>query len=351
MAIEILSTGMISGLANTAEANAALMRLEYDCFQNIPFQAPETSEDLIGGIVESIEIQGVPRLVEMADVAIRDAIQSAPLNNTMIDIIFCLPKRIDRHLNLQLEKKFNHGIQKKFGSINQAFGYTVINECFYYHEGRTGFIDALAYAQQRLVSKPNNYLMIVGVDSLINNENISMLLGNSDSDYPGRLVVEGNPDGMIIGEAAGAILLKASSSSQGILLTGVGIGREKASLFNYDQVSRSDGLVEAVQQAVGQAGTTVGDTDYRIGAVTGESYFFTEDSTMIYRCIDKPKAYYDLWHTTDKIGEVGAATGPAMVIMAYWAARKAYAPGNKVLCHISSEHERRGAFVLENKLV
>lgn len=349
MAMEICSTGMISGLANTAEANAALIRLEYDCFQNLPFQVPETDEDLVGGIIEGISAQGVPRLVAMADIAIHDAINSATLNQASVDVIICLPKRIDQYLDHQLQQQFNNEILQRFQLINEAQGYELINEHFYLHEGRTGITDALTFAEERFDEGSSEYVMIVGVDSLINNENISALLGISDSDYPGRLVIEGNPDGMFVGEAAAAILLKtAAVDKRGFLLTGFGIGSESASLFNFDEVNRANGLVDAVQQASKQAGINVSDTDYRIAAVTGESYFFGEDSTLIYRCIDTPKSYYDLWHTTDNIGEVGAATGPVMITVAYWAALKQYAPGNNVLCHISSDDSRRSAFILQN---
>ncbi len=345
--MRIVATGMVSGLAYSAEGNAALMRLEYDAFQETSFHVPETGEPIIGACIERINVRGASRLVEMADAAMNDLFSSLSDSIENIDVIFCLPDCAHPDLNEQLVYEFDQGIVRTFRVVGATQNHYSLGTCFYYNEGRIGYLDALAFARQRLAEKTSQHIMVVGVDSLVNNANISQLLGISNSDYPGRLVIEDAPDGMIVGEAAAAVLFTSSIETQTYLCcTGIGLGQEPAPLFSND-VSRADGLVNAVKQATAQANIDVSDTDFRIAAITGESYFFAEDSTMLYRCFQRPKESYSLWHTTDKIGEVGAATGPAMTVMAFWGTKREYAPGNNILCHISSETERRGAFILQ----
>ena len=67
---------------------------------------------------------------------------------------------------------------------------------------------------------------------------------------------------------------------------------------------------------------------------------------MVFGPPHKRKEEFDIWHPADCIGEVGAAALPCMLGVALFAARKAYAPGANILCHLGNDDGKRAALVL-----
>jgi len=57
--------------------------------------------------------------------------------------------------------------------------------------------------------------------------------------------------------------------------------------------------------------------------------------------------FQDIWHPADCIGEVGAAATLCCLGMAYWAARKGYAPGTLGLAQAGNDDGRRIAMVID----
>jgi 3-oxoacyl-[acyl-carrier-protein] synthase-1 len=161
-----------------------------------------------------------------------------------------------------------------------------------------------------------------------------------------RLLAEHNSNGFIAGEAAGAILLgPAEGAEDELLCVGVGQGTEPAPLGSGEPL-RAEGLTTAIRAALHDAGCQLGDVDFRITDISGEQYFFKEAALAFARCIRSPKAEFDLWHPAEGIGEVGAASGLALVATALFAARKQYAKGPRVLLHGSSDGGTRAAAIL-----
>jgi len=104
--------------------------------------------------------------------------------------------------------------------------------------------------------------------------------------------------------------------------------------------------VQAFRAALADAGCTFDQVDYRIADVSGEQYGFREAALAIGRTIRKVKAKFDLWNPADCVGEVGAAIGPLLLGVALAAARKGYAPGPGVLCHLANDDGARAALIL-----
>jgi len=198
-------------------------------------------------------------------------------------------------------------------------------------------VQALQQARDVLDQGECEYALIVGLESLLNNAAIDFFLAGGRAPYC-RLLTEENSDGFIPGEAAAAVLLSRPNRSRPapIHCSGLGLGLEP-SPFDSDEPSRADGMVQAVEAAVAEAGLRVSDTDFRINNVSGEAYFFEEDALMLYRACDPPRQTHPLWQFADSIGEVSAAGGAVMICMMYWGALKGYLPGPNVLCCLSSE--------------
>lgn len=58
------------------------------------------------------------------------------------------------------------------------------------------------------------------------------------------------------------------------------------------------------------------------------------------------KEFFHIWHPADCIGEVGAAIGPAMLVVTLAASRKAYGDGPNILCHLGNDAGQRAAALL-----
>ena len=129
-------------------------------------------------------------------------------------------------------------------------------------------------------------------------------------------------------------------------MRGLGFAREPAPL-DLGRPLRADGLVQAIRAALGDAEVRLGDCDHRIGDMNGEQYRFKEAALAITRVLRERKVLFSLWHPADCIGEVGAATLPAMLAMLYFGALKDYLPGPLFLGHVGNDDDKRAAFVTQ----
>jgi len=57
------------------------------------------------------------------------------------------------------------------------------------------------------------------------------------------------------------------------------------------------------------------------------------------------KVLFGLWHPADCVGEVGAASLPAMLAVLWFGAARDYLPGPMFLGHLGNDDEKRAAFV------
>jgi 3-oxoacyl-[acyl-carrier-protein] synthase-1 len=154
-----------------------------------------------------------------------------------------------------------------------------------------------------------------------------------------------NSDGFIPGEAAAAAILGPPKANRELRVLGLGYGAEPADLSSQLPL-RGQGLTDAIQAAMKDAGINSDQIYYRISDANGLQYFFKEAALAISRTIRPVKSEFEVWQIADCIGEVGAASVPAALVNAEAAFRKGYAPGPVVLCHSGSNGPDRAAFVL-----
>jgi len=341
-AIAIRAVGMVSGLGRGAEANAGAMRLGYDCFQTTDYCVPASRTPLVGAPFDpDCEARGPSRLAGMLAPAMAEAMAGGQPSALPV-VLLCLaddagtaPDRIER-LNAALNATFSGPAAVHLGPQRH-----------YLSRGPSGFADALIQARRLLVERHCQAVLLGAVDSLLTAPCIARYGGNGVGDGF-RLLTAGTADGFIPGEAAAALLLTLpdAEAAPQLLCTGIGFGQEPAPVES-GEVTRADGLVAAIEQATAEAGIGAHETDFRITAITGEQWFFTEDALALQRTFQRPKPAHDLWHPAEHVGHVGAAVGAVMVANAFWATRKGYAPGPKILFTLSGDGPRRGAFVLD----
>ena len=175
----------------------------------------------------------------------------------------------------------------------------------------------------------------------------------SSSPNDESLLVHGESDGVIPGEAAACLLLARPEARRGgkgsqVLATirGIGFGEER-SLRSNDIPLRADGLTAAAKAALGEAGLAMHDMDFRLSDAAGDSYAFKEQSLVVTRLLRKNKESFPLWLSADSLGDVGAAAGLCGLATAIAAFRRGYAPGPRAIAFASSESGARAALVLE----
>lgn len=344
--LSILGLGMVSSLASGAVFNASAMRCAYDGFSRTSFVHPGTRGPLIGATVPAEllggQFSGVKKLAKMAYLAIEEAIEPLPTHYEGLIVIFCLPDKLPASY-FNNETAFQEIIDDVFHQM--ALGDPHPESCALWQQ-RCGFISALSMAQNFLYRDNHEYVLIVTLDSYLNQASLGhhggSLYGEKD-----RLLSEKNPDGFIPGEATTAVLLSSPRRNlSSVDIIGVGEAEEVATIGNEDEVLKGIGLSQAINRAAVDAGIEVHESDFRIASVSGESYFFSEASYAQYRTLKKKISAHQLWHPASNVGEVGASIGGAIVVMAYFAFIEEYAPGQTALCHISNDDKRRGAFFM-----
>lgn len=231
--------------------------------------------------------------------------------------------------------------------LRQQLEQQPIGTCIDYHHakhvphGRVSFAHAVHAIQHQHARQPRAYYLIVGIASYLYPQHLNYYHGL------GRLLEPDNPDAFIPGEAATAVLLTTETpDTDTCAIRGAGLGTEPHPISGREPVT-GDGLTAAIRAAETASGITSDTTDFRLSSASGEAYFFRELGIAQGRTLHDPKPEYPLWHPADHIGEVGAAIGGAMVVMAHYAFVKSYAPGPRALAQLSNDDAQRAAFVLE----
>lgn len=337
--LAVCGLGMVSCLARGAKLNAAAMRCGYSNFLPTEFYIERTQEQQLGAVAFDCERVGTDRLVEMATPAIEEALQGGRSAITEIPIIVNFPTVIETPETWPGEfyNVFFQELQSRFTNL------TFTRDSSYHRAGKLGIVKGLAQAQTLLHDTRHEYVLLLGVDSLLNNHRIKLYENYNDMQ---RLLGEENPDGFIPGEAAVAVLLAKPNGTEQTCITGIGYGMEQA-VIDSEAVLKAEGLTAAIRNAVKDAGCRVCDTQFIIAGVNGESYYFKEVSLARTKALEQKVTSHPLWHPVDSIGETGAAVGSAIIVMGHFAFEKRYAPGTRALCVVSNDDEARGAFILE----
>jgi 3-oxoacyl-[acyl-carrier-protein] synthase-1 len=337
-ALAILASGMVSGVGLTAPASCAAIRCGIDNFQETRFM--DSGGEWIMGSSVPMERpwRGIEKLSKMLASALQECLSSdSTLNLEEIPILFCLAEKDRPGRFAELEDRI-------FLETQEEMGVRFHGKSGLLNYGRVGLGVALQQARGLLYGENIPRVIIAGVDSL--------LVGPTLSTYEDqeRLLTSQNSNGFIPGEAAAAVLVGpalAPDEAQ-LLCLGVGSGVERATEQS-ELPLRADGLVQAIRAALAEAGYSLGAMDFRITDISGGQYSFKEASLALTRILRERKEEFDIWHPADCIGEVGAAIGVVIFAVCLAATRKAYAPGNNILCHLANEDSKRAAIILSYK--
>jgi 3-oxoacyl-[acyl-carrier-protein] synthase I len=331
--LAVLGVGLVSGVGLTGEESCAAVRCGINNFRETRFVG-RGGELLVGSDVELEEPwRGATKLAKMAARAVGECFAAAHADANDIPVLLCVseparPGRIQGFSRLLLH------------DMEQDFGFRMHPHSRVIELGSVGGVVALSQARRMLAEHRYPQVIVAGVDSFLNPATLA------EFDAADRLVRRGNSNGFIPGEAAGALLVTAwrQDVAAPLVLHGLGFGQEPAPL-GCGRPLRADGLVQAIREALEDAAIGLKDCDHRIANVNGEHFRFKESALAVTRLLRDRKVMFSLWHTADCIGEVGAATLPAMIGVLFHGARGDYLPGPTFLGHLCNDDDKRAAFI------
>lgn len=330
------SVGMVSALGLDAASSCAAIRARVARIEAQPFQT-RIWDPIFGAAVP--EIPGKPgsdRLISLLEAAIQDCMGQMPpatrLGTTLPLLVAAgdssrpdfkpdLPTRLLSEMRLRLGLPFGPDSQVLPGGAAAVF--------------------RLIERARHLLQRPETpSCLVVAVDSYWNDEELGWLEANN------RLKTEENPDGVIPGEAAAAVLLsRAPIPGAWLEVGGVGLV-EEPSFRDPGKPNLGDGLTLAIRNALAESGRALHELDFRVVGLTGERHLFHELAVATPRLLRQRKVDWELWSPAEKLGDVGAALPLCQMVVAAMAFRKGYAPGRSALVVASGPGAARGAVVV-----
>lgn len=331
-AVEVLRTGMVTGVGLDAPTACAAIRAGIAGFEETQFMYD--GEWLLGCEVPLQDSgRGREKLLQMVVPAIEECLEGlgrTPATDVPLFLGVAGESRPGRFS--ALDDTLIPAIEERLGIRFHSWSRVFAN-------GRIGTVQALDYAR-RVLTERIPYCVVAAVDTLL----VVQTLDAYHEQH--RLLTAANSDGFIPGEGAAAALVGPVGSGGGLRCVGVGYGVEPAPRGS-GQPMRAEGMVQAFQGALADASWEPGLADYRIADVSGEQYSFREAALALARVLRTRKEEFQIWHPADCVGETGAAAPLVMLAVACSAVEKAYAPGPRALAHVAGDGTERAAFLLE----
>lgn len=297
---------------------------------------PPLSENLLLGGEYSLWDQ---RLLQMASLPLIEA-TAAYQEDQPLPLLLACPEHYAQWPH-QLPDSFIKNLAKQSGAaLDPKLSRTI-------QTGRSGLIEALSLAERFLYELNHTWILVGGVDSL---QRPALFRGWLD--YGRMAGGQGATDTFVPGEGAGFILLtrdpkKALKTKSGSLaLLAPALASEPGHLYS-EADYLGEGLNQAAQQTLAQTRGLKIRALY--SSMNGESYWAKELGTVLTRNSEHFDDDWELRHPADCYGDLGAASGAALIVLAAADAMQAPAAISHLICS-SSDHEYRGSVVLSSAM-
>lgn len=343
--IYVARTGLLTAVGCDSEMVGAVFRTGLSAYQRANYfthdhhliflaQVPEESLPPITDVLAkstqcSLRDQ---RLVRMFQVAAEEALQDysgepIPLFLAGPENYAGLRNQIDRTFFSYLAEQVDLPIDYETSRINSL--------------GRTGVLDAIRHAYHYLLDLEYPYVLVGGVDTGQN----SAWLQQMDLDERVKSERPGSTDTFVPGDGAGCLLLTADPAhalrhnNHVFTLLEPGFAEEPGHLYS-DASSLCEGLHLAVSQALRHLAPQQRiSTVY--SSINGESYWIKELGVAMTRASEH---LHNLQHEhpADTYGDLGAATGAALISLACYDMCHTAAPAPSLIT-TASDHAYRAA--------
>ena len=337
MVAVIIGAGAVTAIGLNAASTAAAQRAGIAGHNAHPFMIDRAGKPMIVCRVPWGEqwTDGAARMAELAVAAALQALDYAQLDRP-IDVLLALPEprpglpeNFVGDIGAQLRKSLASKIAVREVVVRPA--------------GHAGGLALLNEGTLALSRTPGSRLLVGGVDTWLVPETLEWL------DEREILHSTTMPWGFCPGEAAAFCLLGGEQEAGGrMTIVGSGDAVEANSIAS-ETVCIGAGLGSAWRQALRGLAGTAHRADWILCDLNGEPYRADELAFSVLRTRELLADDVDIVTPTDCWGDVGAATGPLCVIVAAFAAAKAYAPGPICLTSSSSIGGGRSALLLYDR--
>ncbi len=227
--------------------------------------------------------------------------------------------------------------------VPSARGWVEREETRFITKGRASGLIAVREAAGALLSGGAAMVLAGGCDTHVHVGRVEAL------DQAERLSTEENMDGFVPGEGAGLLLLTTLGRAQEAGLEPLGLVRSVATGFEPGHMGSAEpytgeGLAATWNELLRtHDGPPVGAV---FSGMNGEHHWAKELGTASIRCKDRLADGFAVEHPADCHGDLGAATGPALVALAVWNLGRGYASGPALAC-CSSDLGEQAAVLLD----
>jgi 3-oxoacyl-[acyl-carrier-protein] synthase-1 len=331
--LAILGCGMSTAVGLTGPASAAAIRARIDGFTETRFMAPGGAWQVGAEVPLEEPWRGLPRLARLVAGPIGECLELAAGHApSTIPLLLCVaepdrPGRMagqSRELRPLVEELLGTGFHPASRLIPM---------------GRVGGAVAIREASRLLNDERHGRVIIAGVDSWLTAGTVRAMAERR------RLLGPKNANGFVPGEAGAALLVGPDDGTSGLAVQALGLAVEPVTVESEEPL-RGLGMTQAWRAALAAAGIELRAVGYRIGALSGEQYFFKEAALATARLLRDTHDFIDLLHPSDCIGEVGAAILPLILGLALRAHEEGWAPGDPVLAFAANDDGRRAALIL-----
>lgn len=340
--LAITGIGAITAIGDDAAESAASARAGLMGFGEHPYRpiprddADEDDRPLLAARVSRVDpkLDGPSRVVELAAIAhadlLRDAeIEAEDLRGTAL--LVSLPAHDAAVASWGLAGDFVPRLARRtgVGSDHQRV----------VERGAAGMLELLGEAEKLLASRAVRRVVLLGADSYLAEDRLKAL----DAAY--RVKTPRNVDGFIPGEAATALLLETvehAAKGQTVVdavIANLGLGSEPEG-FSSDKQSSAVGLTTALRGVLPEARR---GGAYVICDLNGESYRAIEWGLAAVRLGDALGPVKRLVHPANGWGDIGAATGGGLLILAAASFRRGYAPSDDAILFAGTDGALRAA--------
>jgi 3-oxoacyl-[acyl-carrier-protein] synthase-1 len=254
-------------------------------------------------------------------------------------------------LHIALPENTREGLDDR---LTEMLGLRVAQNCpmsgieersHYYEEGRAGVFLALGNAMTALENQEAQWIIIGGVDSLVEPDTLKFLHTKN------RLKTDDNSDGLVPGEGAAFLLLEtldmaiARQAQPMALIEAPSIAQEENLVWS-DSPSIGEGLSQAISATFERLHDKGTQTAIVLGDINGESYYGKEFGTIVPRVFKGVQFEWVLWTPASFVGDTGAAASAIATAVGTRALQKGYARTKNIALWGASDDGLRGAAYL-----
>lgn len=212
----------------------------------------------------------------------------------------------------------------------------------FFLSGGVAFLEAIESACRAIKAGQCDACIAICADSYHDAHTLAWLDGKM------RLKSQRNRDGFVPGEAAAAVRIEsmdsARTSGSKILARIESIGRSvEPRSIKSGEPSTALGLTQAITQAVGPEPAEIA---WSACDLNGESYRAQEWGNTQVRLTPVFRNLQHLWHPADCAGDVGAASGGLLTVLAARALQRGYAPADRCLIWSAADEGQRAAMII-----